>query len=75
MSAPNFVSGGLNPNWDAVCATCPFLTRSPTGDGGWCSHSANRVPPMPGWPKGFTPSVFSTGGCDLHPARSTGRPE
>jgi hypothetical protein len=26
----------------------------------------NRVPPSSGWPNGFTPSVSSTGGCDLH---------
>lgn len=31
------------------------------------SKDANRTEPTPGWPDGFTPSVSSTGGCDLHP--------
>ena len=66
----NMVSGGRNPNCELTCGfpQCGHLIRPKDGrhDGGWCGHPDNRVPPGPGWPNGFTPSVASTGGCDLH---------
>lgn len=66
----NMVSGGRNPNCELTCGfpQCGYLIRPKDGrrDGGWCGHPDNRVPPEPGWPNGFTPSVASTGGCDLH---------
>lgn len=66
MSDGKYDSGGRNPNWQLTCYTCAYLIRGTNRDGGWCGHGANRVPPMQGWPNGFTPSVSSTGGCDLH---------
>jgi hypothetical protein len=65
MREHNFVSGGRNWNWERVCFDCIFLIKGEGRSGGWCRHSANRVPPMQGWPDGFTPSVSDTGGCDL----------
>jgi hypothetical protein len=68
MNLNNRVSGGRNPNWEPTCGSCIRLLR-PTdgrGDGGWCQHPENRTPPQSGWPRGFAPSVSSTGGCDLH---------
>lgn len=62
----DFVSGGRNPNCERVCQTCQWLHHDPARDGGWCRNSLNRVPPQSGWPNGFTPSVSSTGGCNLH---------
>ena len=73
----NMVSGGRNPNRELTCGfpQCRHLIRPKDGrrDGGWCGHPVNRVPPEPGWPVGFTPSVASTGGCDLHTANSAMR--
>lgn len=70
----NFVSGGRNPNCELTCTfpRCGHLVEDPEHyrTGGWCQNPKNRVPPMRGWPDGFTPSVDSTGGCDLH----TGKP-
>jgi hypothetical protein len=63
----NLVSTGRNPNLEPVCGTCPHFTH-----GGWCSHPTNRVPPMKGWPQGFTPSMSIHGGCDLHPDTNKG---
>ena len=64
----NFASGGRNPNWQQTCdyPKCRWLTKSNDRSGGWCEHPENRVPPSKGWPDGFTPSVSSTGGCDLY---------
>ena len=73
----NMVSGGRNPNRELTCGfpQCKHLIRPKDGrrDGGWCGHPVNRVPPEPGWPIGFTPSVASTGGCDLHTSNSAMR--
>jgi hypothetical protein len=70
--AAPMVSGGLNPNTVLTCGfpVCLYLIRPSDGksSGGWCGHSANRVPPSPGWPTGFTPSVSCTGGCSYHSA-------
>jgi hypothetical protein len=69
-AASPMVSGGLNPNTVPTCGfpVCDYLIRPSCGssNGGWCGHSANRVPPSPGWPTGFTPSVSCTGGCGHH---------
>lgn len=64
----NYASDGRNPNWKPTCQTCTYLDRGDRGPwaGGWCTNPHNRVPPLAGWPVGFTPSVSSTGGCDLH---------
>lgn len=65
--ATNFVSGGRNLNRGGCCFDCRFLEKGVSGrSGGWCRHIKNRVPPCPGWPTGFTPSVSITGACDLH---------
>ena len=73
----NMVSGGRNPNCELSCGCpqCGHLIRPKDGrrDGGWCGHPDNRVPPGPGWPNGFTPSVASTGGCDLHTSNAAGQ--
>ena len=63
----NFASGGRSPNWQQTCdyPKCRWLTKGKDRDGGWCDHPENRIPPSKGWPDGFTPSVSSTGGCDL----------
>lgn len=70
----NMVSGGRNPGYELTCGfpQCGHLIRPKDGrrDGGWCGHADNRVPPEQGWPNGFTPSVASTGGCDLHTSNS-----
>ena len=66
----NFVSGGRIESvaYDRTCGSCSWLEKADSRhDGGWCSHSNNRVDPQSGWPDGFKPSVSSTGGCDLHP--------
>ncbi len=68
LAYPNrtFVSGGINPNAFPTCTfpkRCAHLIADPSHSGGWCAHSANRVPPSEGWPSGFTPSVAPDGGC------------
>ena len=77
-SSTNMVSGGRNPNRELTCGfpQCRHLIRQKDGrhDGGWCGHPDNRVPPESGWPTGFTPSVASTGGCDLHASNATHEP-
>lgn len=67
-SQRNYVSGGRNPNIELTCGfpVCGYLDQGSNRNGGWCKHPDNRVPPCSGWPNGFTPSVSSTGGCDLH---------
>ena len=71
----NMVSGGRNPNCELTCGfpQCRHLIRPKDRrrDGGWCGHPDNRVSPEPGCPNGFTPSVASTGGCDLHTSNAT----
>jgi hypothetical protein len=64
----NRVSMGRNPNYELTCGfpRCGHLKSEQDRSGGWCQHPGNRVPPCDGWPNGFTPSVASTGGCDLH---------
>lgn len=64
----NRVSMGRNPNHELTCGfpRCGHLQSGTNRDGGWCQHPSNRVPPCEGWPNGFTPSVASSGGCDLH---------
>lgn len=66
----NMVSMGRNPNFQHCCGfpLCRHLIipKKKSHDGGWCGLNENRVPPCPGWPNGFTPSVASTGGCDKH---------
>jgi hypothetical protein len=73
----SFVSGGRNPNYELTCGfpRCGYLIphRDMRYDGGWCGHADNRVPPCYGWPAGFTPSVASTGGCDLHTSNAAGQ--
>ena len=65
----NYTSMGRNPNWEKTCCAprCAYLKKGQQ-DGGWCEHPKNRRPPSEGMPLGFTPSVMSTGGCDLHSA-------
>jgi hypothetical protein len=65
MNKNNFVSGG-KPGYYGQCWNCVFLEKGKDRDGGWCTNSENRVAPSSGWPNGFTPSVASSGGCDLH---------
>lgn len=62
----NYTSMGRDPNWQKTCCAprCMFLAKGQQ-NGGWCEHPRNRVV-TPAWPQGFTPSVASTGGCDLH---------
>lgn len=64
----NMVSGGRNVNTELCCGfpTCKHLIPSSNRDGGWCSLPENKVPPCREWPKGFIPSVSSSGGCDKH---------
>lgn len=68
MREHSYISGGRNVNQQDCCDAprCFWLAKRTDGDGGWCENPQNRVGPKPGWPDGFTPSVASDGGCDLH---------
>lgn len=70
MKAKNFVSMGRNPNHQLTCGfpRCASFQPDPNPamSGGWCRHPTNRAEPSAAWPTGFTPSVASDGGCDLH---------
>jgi hypothetical protein len=71
------VSMGRNPNCELTCGfpKCDHLIQGKDRDGGWCNLPSNRVPPMEGFPNGFTPSVASTGGCSKHSKNLEGEME